>query len=108
MEGYNIVEFVCSDGSIPFRDWLGTLDKPIRARIYARLFRFESGNLGDHKSVGEGVFEARFHFGSGFRVYFGKDGQKVVVLLCAGGKKTQQKDIARAKQYWKTYSNAVL
>lgn len=58
------------------------------------------GNLGDHKSVGDGVFEARLAFGPGFRVYFGRKGQSVVLLLLGGDKSSQTADIARARLYW--------
>ena len=64
--------YVADDGSTPFRDWLATLEMPTRARIQARVLRFELGNLGDHKPIGAGVWEARFFFGPGYRLYFGK------------------------------------
>jgi len=63
--------YVADDGTTPFRDWLATLEMPTRARIQARVLRFELGNRGDHKSVGAGVWEARFFFGPGYRPYFG-------------------------------------
>jgi putative addiction module killer protein len=63
---------VTADGRIPFREWLGASDVAIRARIQVRVMRFEAGNLGDHKSVGDGVWEARMTFGPGYRLYFGK------------------------------------
>jgi len=83
--------------------WLDNLDKGIAARIQARVYRFELGNLGDAKNLGEGVWEARFDIGPGYRLYFGKDGQTIVVLLCGGDKSTQVRDVAKAKQYWKNY-----
>ncbi len=61
----------------PFRDWLGSLDRPTQARV----FRCELGNLGDHKSVGGGVWEARVSTGPGYRIYFGKERQTVILLL---------------------------
>lgn len=67
------------------------------------MLRFELGNLGDHKSVGEGVWEARLDFGPGYRVYLGQDGPVVVLLLCGVDKSTQAKDIRQAKTYWKRY-----
>jgi putative addiction module killer protein len=60
---------------------------------------------GDYKSVGDGVFELRFSFGAGYRVYFGEVGDTLVILLCGGSKKTQPKDIAKAKEYWQAYLN---
>ena len=70
---FSVREFITSDGRIPFREWITALDVTIRARIQVRILRFESGNLGDHKSVGNGVWEARMPFGSGYRLYFGMD-----------------------------------
>ena len=70
------------------------------ARIQARILRFENGNLGDHKTVGDGVWEARLDFGPGYRLYFGKHGISVILLLAGGEKGSQSKDIALAKRYW--------
>lgn len=92
-----------AEGRVPFRDWLGELDVAIRARIQVRIMRFETGNLGDHKSVGDGVWEARMTFGAGYRLYFGKDGDKIVVLLVGGDKSSQTKDIKIARRYWNDY-----
>ena len=76
---------------------------PAGARIQARILRFETGNLGDHKDVGEGVWEARLDFGPGYRVYFGKQGEELVLLLIGGDKSSQSKDIKRAKEFWSAY-----
>jgi putative addiction module killer protein len=76
------------------------------ARIQARIFRFQLGNLGDVKSVGEGVLEARFHFGAGYRLYFGQDGGQLVVLLIGGDKSSQTKDIDKAKVFWKDFKES--
>ena len=75
-------------------------DKTIVARIYARLTRIEVGNFGDYKSVGNGVMELRFTFGAGIRIYFGHEGDKIVVLLTGGDKSSQEKDIQLAHEYW--------
>ena len=98
-----IREFVTADGRNPFRDWLDTLDLRVRARIQARVLRFEMGNLGDHKSAGGGVWEARLRFGSGYRIYFGRDGFSIIVLLAGGSKSSQSQDISRAKSFWREY-----
>ena len=71
--------------------------------MQARVVRFESGNLGDHKGVGDGAQEARVMFGPGYRIYFGQDSSTLVLLLVGGSKGTQAKDIRRAKQYWRDY-----
>jgi putative addiction module killer protein len=74
-----------------------------RARIQARVLRFEMGNLGDHKQLGDGVWEARLAFGPGYRIYFGKSGRELVLLLLGGDKGSQGKDIRRAKESWARY-----
>ena len=76
-----------------------------RKRILARLARLAQGNLGDCAPVGEGVSELRLFFGPGYRVYFGEQGNDLVVLLCGGDKDTQGQDIALAKDYWKEYQS---
>ena len=81
-----------------FTDWLETLrDRQARVRIQARLLRLSRGNPGDVKPVGEGVSEMRIDYGPGYRVYFIRRGPVVVVLLCAGDKDSQDRDIALAK-----------
>ena len=84
-------------GNEPFSLWLNNFrDALIRRRILQRLFRVQSGNYGDYKPVKGGIFELRLHFGSGYRIYFGEDGERIVVLLCGGDKSTQKKDIDTA------------
>jgi putative addiction module killer protein len=96
-----IVAFRAKDGQVPFEEWLDDLnDKKAVARVLARLARVRQGNLGDWKSVGEGVSELRVDYGPGYRVYFGQKGQTLVVLLCGGDKRAQDRDIRLAKQYW--------
>ena len=81
-----------------FDQWFSSLrDRQTARRIQARIDRAEDGNFGDHKSVGEGVFEMRIHHGPGYRVYFTLRGLEVVILLIAGDKSTQFKDIQIAQ-----------
>lgn len=81
-------------------EWLaGLKDRQARARIRIRLARVAVGNFGDVLSVGEGVMELRIDWGAGYRVYFARVGQVIVLLLCGGDKRTQQRDIKRAKSY---------
>jgi len=87
----------------PFSDWIGTLTARDRARVLVRLDRVETGNLGDHRSVGEDVYELRFCFGSGYRVYYGEVDNTLVLLLCDGDKSSQKKDVKKAKAYWREY-----
>ena len=77
-----------------------SLDVAVQARIQARVLRFENGNLGDHKTIGDGIWEARLDFGPGYRLYFGKHRTAMILLLLGGDKSSQTKDIAAAKRYW--------
>ena len=89
------------DGEEPFTEWLdGLRDKAASARIRIRLRRIEAGNFGDCEPVGEGVSELRVHVGAGYRVYFGRYGQRVILLLCGGDKNSQASDIRTAKALW--------
>ncbi len=82
-----------------FDKWLDKLkDRHARLRILDRIDSMIDGNLGDVKPVGEGVSETRIHYGPGYRLYFCKQGEVVIVLLCGGDKSTQSKDIERAKE----------
>ena len=87
--------YVTPTGKQPFIDWLESLkDKTIRYRIKERLDRVSLGNLGDHKSVGIGVYELRLKFGSGYRIYYGEDGDSIILLLSG---------VDKAQQYWQDY-----
>jgi putative addiction module killer protein len=99
-------EYVTPEGRNPFRDWLDALDLSMRARIQARVLRFETGNLGDHKAVGGGVWEARLGFGPGYRIYFGREKRTVVLLLLGGDKPSQRRDVRQAQQFWTDYREA--
>lgn len=95
-----IREYLTANGRNPSREWLsGLRDAQTRARIRVRLNRVRLGNLGDARSVGAGVHEMRIHFGAGYRVYFGRSGSTLVILLCGGDKGSQRRDIERAQSY---------
>ncbi len=99
-----IKEYITKDGNNPFRDWFNSLKNvTTQAKIDVRLARVRLGNFGDTKSAGKGVYELRFHFGSGYRIYYGLDGSEIVLLLCAGDKRNQKKDIKKAHIYWEEY-----
>jgi putative addiction module killer protein len=101
---YEIDYYVTAQGGKPFKDWLeGLRDVQGRARIRVRLDRVRLGNLGDHRSVGAGVQELRIDYGPGYRVYFGTEGQRVVLLLLGGDKSSQTRDIARAREFWQDH-----
>jgi putative addiction module killer protein len=92
------------DGKRPFMRWLEDLrDMQARTRITARLARIAVGGVGDAKPVGEGVMELKIDWGPGYRVYFARVGKVIALLLCGGDKRTQQKDIDRAKEYFEDY-----
>lgn len=73
-------------------------DRTARTRIASRIIRLQAGNFGDVKSVGEAVIELRVAFGPGYRVYYARRGERLILLLCGGDKSSQSRDIARAKQ----------
>jgi putative addiction module killer protein len=100
-----IVEFYANNGGeLPFKEWLnGLRDKQGLEKILLRLQRVELGNLGDCKFIADGVSELRIQFGPGYRVYFGRVGNRVILLLCGGDKSSQDKDIRQAIQYWNDY-----
>ena len=91
-------------GKKPFIEWLESLkEKTVRAQITNRLNRVVQSNYGDCQSVGNGVYELRIHYGAGYRIYFAEQGKTIVLLLTGGNKKTQCKDIEKAKQYWNEF-----
>lgn len=96
-------DYVDRNGRIPFRNWLARLDPAARVRVVAAILRVEMGNLSAAKSVGMGVSELRLDFGPGYRVYFGQDGDELVILLGGGTKKRQQADIEAAHELWAEY-----
>ena len=78
-------------------------DVNAQAKIISRLNRIVDGNLGDYRSVGEGVCELKINYGPGYRIYFGQIGMTIVILICGGDKSTQDQDIRQAKEYWTDY-----
>lgn len=103
----SIKEFLSADGKSYFRKWLDGLDVRIKARIQARIMRFEQGNLGDHKSLGGGVWEVRVAIGPGYRIYFGKEGSSIILILLGGDKSSQSGDIRKARLLWKEYLEGI-
>ena len=98
-----VLEFLERDGASPFGKWFATLDATAAAKITTAVRRLELGNSSNVKGVGAGVFGYRIDFGPGYRVYFGKDGDALVILLGGGTKKRQDRDIATAQLRWKDY-----
>jgi putative addiction module killer protein len=102
---HELTIYETDDGDAPFSSWLDSLrDREARARIRKRLDRVALGNLGDYRSVGEGVFEFRIDYGPGYRVYFAQIEVLVLLLLCGGDKSTQDRDIQKAKQFWSNFN----
>ena len=99
-----VVVYRDRSGREPFSAWFNELDRHAAAKVAAALARLEQGNLAEVKSVGGGVFERRIDWGPGYRLYFGRDGLRLIVLLCGGTKKRQQRDIETAQARWADYS----
>ncbi|MEA2835465.1 MAG: hypothetical protein QOD89_15 [Bradyrhizobium sp.] len=95
--------YVTFGGHTPFADWFEDLNVVARAKVTRAVARLERRNFSNVKPVGEGVLELRIDFGPGYRVYFGRDGETLVILLTGGTKKRQQRDIDRAHAYWHDY-----
>ena len=94
------------NGRVPYSDWYESLlDKRMRAAVQVRMARIRNGNFGDHKPVGNGVFELRIDLGPGLRIYYGDYQGKLVLLLGGGDKRTQQRDIATAITWWQQWKH---
>lgn len=96
-------EYLDGEGESPFGRWFNDLDAAAAARITIALERMAQGNLSNVKSVGSGVSEYRIDTGPGYRIYFGRDGETLIILLAGGSKRRQQKDIAAAQARWADY-----
>lgn len=99
----DIREYVSVDGYSPFADWFSELDPVSAAKVTVAITRLSAGNLSNVKGVGSGVLEYRINYGPGYRIYFAKDGEMLVILLAGGTKKRQSKDIESAQQRWADY-----
>jgi putative addiction module killer protein len=95
--------YLARDGRSPFEGWFASLDPTARAKVTVAIARLEQGNLSNAKGVGESVLEYRINFGPGYRVYFGRDGETLVILLTGGTKKRQRRDIGAAIEMWADY-----
>jgi putative addiction module killer protein len=99
----DVVQYVTETGDCPFADWFASLPSGAALKVRTAVARMEAGNLGDAKSVGGGVMERRVDWGPGYRLYFGREGDTVVILLLGGTKKRQGNDITRARACWTAY-----
>jgi putative addiction module killer protein len=98
-------EYIDGAGRSPFGKWLRALNVQAAAKVATVLERIADGNLSNVKTVGGGVLEYRMDFGPGYRIYFGREGDRLVILLAGGTKKRQSEDIRRAKANWEDYRN---
>ena len=96
-------EYLDRRGHSPFAAWSDRLNREAAAKVAAALARMQQGNFSNAKGVRAGVYEYRIDFGPGYRIYFGKDGDRLVILLGGGTKKRQQEDIATALARWQDY-----
>jgi len=100
-----IKEYIDVKGHSPFAKWFNRLNAQAAAKVSTVLLKIAYGKFSNIKSVGSGVYEYKIDYGPGYRVYFGKDGKNLMILLGGGTKKRQQKDIGKAKELWKDYKN---
>jgi putative addiction module killer protein len=98
--GLTLVEYVDFAGKSPFGRWFAGLNAPAAARVSTALYRLEQGNLSNAKSVGGGIHEYRIGFGVGYRIYFGRDGDELIILLGGSSKNDQTGSITNAKKAW--------
>lgn len=95
--------YITAGGDCPFESWFSDLGAAAAAKVSVALVRLGQGSTSNAKTVGEGVLEYRIDWGPGYRVYFGRDGETLVILLTGGTKQRQQRDIERAKELWADY-----
>lgn len=98
-----VCEYVAADGSSPYAKWFNRLNAQAAAKVAIAVTRMAQGNLSNAKSVGGGLQESRIDFGPGYRIYFGRDGERLLILLGGGTKKRQQDDIRSAQALWADY-----
>lgn len=95
--------YTTEEGKSPYRKWFSGLNAAAAIKVTTALERMEDGNFSNAKAVGAGVIECKINFGPGYRIYFGMDGETVVILLCGGTKKRQSEDIKTAQEMWADY-----
>lgn len=103
MHPIQVLEYLDNSGRSPFGRWFSDLDSTAAAKVGTALYRLEQGNFSRVEGVGRGVFEVKMDFGPGYRIYFGKDGETVVVLVGGSTKKRQSAAIRAAREAWEDY-----
>ena len=96
-------EYLDAEGKSPYAKWFDRLNAAAAVKVTTAVHRMEQGNFSNVKGVGAGVYEFKIDFGPGYRIYFGKDGDRLVILLAGGTKKRQDADITAAKANWRDY-----
>ncbi|MXW97848.1 MAG: type II toxin-antitoxin system RelE/ParE family toxin [Acidimicrobiaceae bacterium] len=96
-------EYYDSRGRSAFGRWYTDLDSATAIRVRDVIARIKAGNFASLKGLGGGLLECRLHFGPGYRIYLGRDGHSLVILLAGGTKARQQQDIERARELWREY-----
>lgn len=96
-------EYLDANGHSPYAAWFDELDARAAAKVSVYVTRMSNGNMSRVEGVGSGVYECKIDFGPGYRVYFGKDGDKLIILLGGGTKKRQSNDIKEAQALWEEY-----
>lgn len=99
----DVRNYVTPEGREPYEEWVNTLDRKTRAIIRERINRLHLGNFGDHRRLTGDLYELRIHYGAGYRVYLGDLDGVIVIVLCGGAKKTQRRDIQKAKTLWEEF-----
>ena len=103
MAAVRVLEYVDAEGRSPYGTWFDGLNAPAAAKVAVALYQLAAGNRSNVKGVGSGVFERKIDFGPGYRIYFAKDGDSVVILLGGSTKQRQQHAIEVAKERWVAY-----
>ena len=103
LKNYKVEAFRFGTQRIPYEDWLESLDEKTRLRIIDRVRRLAKGQFGDYKKIDHSLYELRFFFGPGYRIYFGDYRGTLILLLTGGDKKSQSRDIRTAREYWKIF-----
>jgi putative addiction module killer protein len=103
MPAPRVLEYLDPKGRSPYAKWFDGLNAEAAAKVATAIYRLSDGNFSNVKGVGGGVFEKKIDFGPGYRIYFGKDGDTVVILLGGSSKQRQQEAIEAAKERWSDY-----
>ncbi len=102
---FKVSDYLTNDGRDPFKEWLENLtERQVRARILVRIQRMAAGNFGDCKPIADGMWELRIDHGIGYRVYYARAGEKLILILAGGDKRRQQAEIDTALEYWKNWN----